>query len=96
MDVAEKYLGIERYMFSDTYNLFLKYRDIKEYDENAWQMLADDANKLYDKYKNHPMARNLISATLENLEFKQCKRVIEGKTYKDYEVELKDVNSIGF
>lgn len=94
--MAEKYSGVEKYIFADTYNLFIKYKDIHRKDDKAWERLISDATKIYHKYNNHPLVRHMVSAVIENIEFKSCERVIDGKTYCDYEKELKDVKNIGF
>lgn len=61
-----KYDGIERVMFSDIYNFFLKFKDIPD-DSYYWGVLNNDAKILKFKFKDHPFATKMIDATVEQL-----------------------------
>lgn len=61
-----KYDGIERIIFSDIYNFFLKFKDVP--DENYyWDILYNDAKILTFKFKDHPFATRMINDTIEQL-----------------------------
>lgn len=62
-----KYNGIEKYIFSDMYLFFLKYKDIPN-DEYYWNACLEDAKMLMFKWKNHPFAQGMLSQTLNQLE----------------------------
>ena len=62
-----KYTGIERVIFSDIYNFFLKFKDIPD-EKYYWGVLQDDAKILKFKFKDHPFASQMIDITIEQLE----------------------------
>ena len=92
---TERYDGIERYIFADVYNLFLKYKNMTN-DEYHWECVNDDAKALYQKYKNHRLAREMIVATLTQLEHKLTGRVRDGLTHEQWEEKLKESHKIGW
>lgn len=61
-----KYTGIERVIFSDLYNFFLKFKDIPD-EKYYWDVLNGDANILKFKFKDHPFASKMIDLTVEQL-----------------------------
>lgn len=83
--MTNKYLGIEKYIFSDAYNLFLKYKDIDPNNSYYWECCMTDAKSLTSKYHDYPFARELILNVLGQLEFKLCDRTLDGKTYNEWE-----------
>lgn len=91
--MAEKYTGIEKYIFSDTYTFFLKYQNIPN-EDYYWQCCAEDAKLLCFKYKDYPLARRMVMNVLEQLEFKICNRVMNGRTYQQWEEYLGDYKKL--
>jgi hypothetical protein len=89
--LAEKYLGVEKYIFADVYNFFLKYKDIPDNDY-YWQCCVNEAKQISMKYKNYPLAMNMINNVLEQLEFKRSSKniILGGNTYKEWEIILGD------
>lgn len=82
-----KYTGIEKYIFSDIYLFFLKYKDIPN-EDYYWSMCISDANLLRFKYKNHPFACAMINATMNQLEAIINKKPIAGISREDWETQL--------
>ena len=87
--MAEKYTGVEKYIFSDVYNFFLKYANIPNQDY-YWEHCVADAKILCFKYRNYPLARKMVMNVLEQIEFRVCNRVIDNKTYQEWEEYLGD------
>lgn len=85
----EKYMGIERNIFSDGYLYFLKHKDKPNTDE-AWESIIEDANKLYAKYKKYPFAREIFSSVVTQLEFKIKGVNTKGETYDNWDKYLGD------
>ena len=85
--MAEKYTGVEKYIFSDIYNFFLKYANVPNQDY-YWEHCIADAKILCFKYKNYPLAKRMITDVLEHLEFRICGRVLDHKTYQEWEEYL--------
>lgn len=85
--MAAKYTGIEKYMFSDIYNFFLKYKDIPN-EEYYWEICIKDANGLRFKYKDHPLARGMINLTMSQLEHKICNKPLDGLSHDEWEENL--------
>ena len=92
---GQPYNGIERYIFADTYNLFLKYKDVDNNDFN-WDMCIKDAEKLNLKYKNHPLARRVIDATMAQLEHIICSKQSNGLSRDDWEKVLEASHKMGW
>lgn len=90
--MAEKYTGIEKYIFSDLYNFFLKYSNMLN-DDFYWDYCISDARALCFKYRNYPLARNMIVSVLGQIEFKVCNKVVDGRTYKQWDEYLGDYKS---
>ena len=86
--MAEKYTGIEKYMFSDAYNFFLKYKDMQNTDY-YWELCIKDARTLYFKYADHPLIRGLVSSTMQQLSHKVNNTVLCGLTPDQWEEKLK-------
>jgi len=85
--MAGKYLGIEKYIFSDVYNFFLKYKDMPN--ENiCWEVCLKDAEILYFKYKDHPFVRTMVTATISQIEHKVCNKPLLGLTHEEWEQNL--------
>lgn len=82
--MAEKYIGIEKFIFADTYNLFLKYKDIPD-EAYYWEKCIEDSKALQFKYHNHPLATSLTVAVLDQLEHKICKRNRKDRSYIEWE-----------
>lgn len=88
--MAVKYNGIEKYIWSDTYNLFLKHYNGNNSDEE-WQELIKDAEDLNKKYHNHPVARQIIVQTILIIESRVTGRYLDGKSYRQWENELSHI-----
>ena len=66
----KKYEGFEKYLFTDTYNYFLKYQNMKLNDWNKTDVLSNlerDCNSLVFKYKDNPYASMIVKCTFEQL-----------------------------
>ena len=94
--MSQQYLGIERYIFADVYNFFLKYKDTMPNDDIQWEKCTIDAQKLRDKYKGHPLACNMIMNTLEQLEHKSCNIPAGGFVHEHWEQLLADSHKMGW
>lgn len=90
-----KYTGIERYIFSDVYNFFLKYKDIPN-EDYYWEKCLEDAQMIYFKYKNNPFARALVINTINQLEAKITGVMQDGFTYEQWETQLKSARKMGW
>ena len=85
--MAVKYNGIEKYIWSDTYNFFLKHHNDSNTDE-SWNSLLEDARELSEKYNDHPLLRKILVQTIIQIESKVGGRYLDGKTYIQCEQEL--------
>ena len=90
--MAEKYTGVEKYIFSDVYNFFLKYANVPN-EDYYWERCISDAKLLYFKYRNYPLAKRMVMDVLEQLEFRLCNKAIDGMTYQQWEAYLGDYKS---
>lgn len=61
-----KYEGIEKFIFSDMYNFFLKYRAIPD-EQYYWDCCAKDMEMLRFKYRGHPFAEMILDSTYSQL-----------------------------
>jgi hypothetical protein len=93
--MAERYDGIERQMFSDAYLFFLKYKDMRN-EDYYWECCIQDARILCFKYKNHQLIRDLLSATINQLEHKVSGKLMNGLTHEQWEVEVPKEQRIAF
>lgn len=93
--MAEKYSGIEKYIFADVYNLFLKYKDIPN-EDYYWECLTDEARIINFKYKDHPLARAMVVATILQIEHKVSGRLREGLTHEQWEAKLDLAHKTGW
>lgn len=87
--MQKTYYGMERYIFSDAYNLFLKYKDMQNTDRN-WEMCIEEANNLSDKYCGHALAKNIILATMEQIERIVLKKTLDGLTREQWEQKFRE------
>lgn len=87
--MTEVYSGIERFMFADAYNLFLKYRDMKDID-SEWEQLTVDISNLTMKYNQHRLIMCLTMAVAEQLTHKIENAPINGLSHEQWETVLKD------
>lgn len=87
--MAEKYTGIEKYIFADAYNFFLKYVNVPN-DDYYCECCVADAKMLIFKYKDYPLAFNMIMSIVEQLEFKHMNRTMSGMTYEEWEKYIGD------
>lgn len=85
--MAAKYEGIEKNIFSDVYLFFLKYKDMSNTDI-CWEVCLQDAKMLNFKYKDHPLARTMVSATLSQLEHIVNHKPLNGLTHDEWEKAL--------
>lgn len=79
-----KYMGIEKYIYSDAYVFFLKYKDIPN-EDYYWEKCIEDAKLLIFKYKEHPFARQMITATIDQLDHTINKTLLNGYTHEQWE-----------
>lgn len=80
----DKYNGIERYIFRDTYNLLTAYIN-GDGSELYWEALMSDSRALAKKYRNNDLCCKLLIAILDNIEFKQSGNIDgNGITYVGY------------
>lgn len=61
------YTGIEKYIFADTYNFFIKYKDITGTDKE-WEDCIARAEEIRIKYKDYPLARTILNEVLHIIE----------------------------
>lgn len=87
-----KYIGIEKYIFSDIYNFFLKYKDIPN-EDYYWECLVQDSRILLFKYKNHPLCKEMLLATMTQLEHKIGGKPSGGFTHEQWEMRLEVAKS---
>ena len=64
--MAEKYNGIEKFIFSDIYILFLKYKDMENTDIN-WNNCINETESLNKKYKYHPLCVSMTLSITDQL-----------------------------
>lgn len=93
--MAVKYNGIEKFIFADVYNLFLKYKDVPNQDY-YFECLVKDTKMLNFKYKNHPLAKSLIVETVTHLEKVILGKEINGHTREEWEEMLNLAHKIGW
>lgn len=89
------YSGIEKYIFSDAYNFFLKYKDMPN-DDYHWDACIKDAGMLGFKYKNHPMMRTILNGVMNQLEHIVCDKAINDMDREQWEENLKVAHKIGW
>ena len=92
--MAAKYEGLEKFIFSDAYNFFLKYRDMASTDNN-WELCIAESNMLANKYRNHPLATSILASVIHQLEHKVNGGAVRGYTDEQWEILLKDSHKIG-
>ncbi len=88
--MAEKYYGIEKYIFSDVYLFFLRFKDMYDTDHN-WEICTREANELYKKYKDNPFLKDMVSITMLQLESRVSGRISGGKTAEQWDDILKEI-----
>lgn len=93
--MAVKYNGIERYIFADIYNFFLKYKDVPN-EEYYWECLMQESRIISFKYREHPMVRSLLVATIVQLEHVISGKPIEGRTHEQWEERLDIAHKMGW
>ena len=59
---------MEKYIFSEVYTLFLKYKDMKGSDEE-WEELMKEENLLRDKYRKVPLIREMLIAINDQIAY---------------------------
>ena len=85
--MSSKYNGFEKYIFSDAYLIFLKFKDIKTVQE-YWKVLDTDLDTFKFKYKNHPLAVEMAHLVRASLEHKNYNTVINGLDHEQWDKEL--------
>ena len=93
--MAVKYDGIERYIFADIYNFFLKYKDVPD-EEYYWECLMQEARIINFKYKDHPMARSILVSTITQLEHVIAGKLREGLTHEQWEQKFDIAHKMGW
>lgn len=88
--MARVYDGFERGMWADSYNFFLKYRDIPD-NEYYWGLAVRDCTELCNKYHGHPVMVNIMNQTMLLLESKITNRPIGDFTYNQWNNVLRDL-----
>ena len=89
------YAGIEKYIFADVYNFFLKYKDIPN-EDYYWECCVNDAKILCFKYKEHRLARSMITSVLEQLEHKVGNKPYKGLSHEQWEENLNIAHKVGW
>lgn len=82
--MSDKYMGFERNIFSDAYNIFLKYRDLDKSDDRLWEELYNDYTVYMRKYYNYPLAAHVILGVFEGLECKSGAVNAYGHSYNEW------------
>lgn len=93
--MAEKYSGIEKYIFSDVYVFFLKYKDMPNTDYN-WECCIHDAQLLYLKYQNHPLARAIVTDTIDQISHVVKNTRLCGYSHEEWEKILTASHRMGW
>lgn len=88
-----KYTGVERFIFADVYNLFLKYQDMKDFGD-YWQTLENDVKMLKFKYHNYPLAVNMLDEMYKHIKFKVKGTRLNGANYFEWEEKLGNYKSL--
>lgn len=91
----ERYNGIERYIFSDSYTLLTKHVNMQNTDKN-WETLINDSNKLVLKYNKHPLSVALVNRVIMQIENKLGNRKISNMSHEEWENILKDQHTMGW
>lgn len=78
----EKYIGMERFIFSDVYKLFLKYEGMGDTDRE-WGLLLKESNEISKKYNNCKLVRSIILGLIEHMEFRLRERDKYGSLNKE-------------
>ncbi len=91
--MALVYTGVEKYIFRDTYNLFIKYQDMQD-DDYYWQCCINDARILAFKYHEYPFAKQMIITIMEQLQLKVKGTKVDGRTYNEWEGVLGDYSKL--
>lgn len=87
IDNKGRYIGIEKYIFSDVYSFCTKYITRSYLSDNDWQSVMIDAKCLVDKYKGNELCRSMVLATIGNFEFKFNGTIdSNGMTYSHFDV----------
>ena len=60
------YQGIEKFIFADVYNLFLKYKDIPD-EVYYWDKLREDCNLLMFKYGENQFVSDMLAITITQI-----------------------------
>ena len=55
-------------LFLDTWRLYKKYHGTNKNDNPAWKSLIDDGDGLIEKYGNAQYAREMVVATMKEIE----------------------------
>ena len=92
--MAVKYEGIERYIFADVYNFYLKFKDMENTDAN-WEKCISESKLLAFKYKNHPLATSMLASTTIQIEHSVNGRLLKGKSHDEWEQLLIASHKIG-
>jgi hypothetical protein len=86
--MTEKYTGVEKYIFSDVYTLFLRFKDMADTDI-AWQAYLREADALCVKYKGNRLLREMISSITCQIEHRLRNTTVNGLTYDQWEKVIK-------
>ena len=89
------YSGIEKYIFADVYNFFLKYKDIPN-EDYYWECCVNDAKTLCFKYKDHRLVKSMVSSVLEQREHKAGNKSYKNLSHEQWEENLSDAHKIGW
>lgn len=89
--MANVYRGIERGIYSDTYNFLLKYIQLDKLTERDWQSIVEEAANVCTKYKQHPMCVQMIGLCVQQLENKFGNKKLGAKTYNEWEHDITNV-----
>lgn len=92
--MANNYCGIEKYIFSDAYNIFLKYKDVPDV-EAYINMMYKDLDSYKNKYHNHPLAMKMSLAVVHQLTHIIGGLNLENKTREQWENELSSAHKMG-
>ena len=93
--MSAPYYGIEKYIFADVYNFFLKYKDMPN-EDYYWEKCIGDAKLISFKYKEHRLARSMVNSIIEQLEHKICDKTYKGLLHEQWEKNLESVHKLGW
>ena len=67
--MSSNYIGMERFIFAEAYNLFLKYKDMDNTDY-CWNELFKEQESFVERYHGNVMARDMMYCITSQMKYK--------------------------